>query len=183
LQEESLELRRRLGNKWQIANSLNNLGMIATDQDELDLARVSLEEAIGIQREIGDSSALATALHSLGNTLRAQHEYDRANTLYVESLQINRQLGDRWMIVQLLEDMGWIAALQAQHMRALSLVSAAAAARASLGSPLPPADQAKLDAALAPSRQALGELAQQAWEQGQALDLFAAVAEALEHPM
>jgi hypothetical protein len=84
------------------------------------------------------------------------------------------------MLIQLLEDVGWLAALQEQYAQALRLVGAAANARAELGSPLPPAEQAKLDAALAPARIALAEAAEPAWQQGQALDLLQAVAAALE---
>jgi predicted ATPase len=171
LQEESLSIRRGLGNPWMIANSLNNLGMFATDQGEYDLAGASLEEAIGLQRQIGDPSALATTLHTLANLRRMQGAYQPAMTLYQESLEINRRLGDRWMLVQLVEDVGWLMALLDEPSQALHLVGAATAARAEMSAPLPPGDQARLDAALAPARQVLGGQADAAWAEGAAVPL------------
>ncbi len=176
LQEESLAIRRGLGNPWMIANSLNNLGMFATDQQEYELAAASLEEALGLQRQIGDPSALATALHTLANLRRTKGEYPQALTLYRESLQINQRLGDRWMLIQLLEDVGWMLALQNRSDMALRLVAAAAAARITLGAPLPPADQERLDTALAPARRALGTAADATWSAGAALSLEQALA-------
>lgn len=70
--EQSLAIRRSLTNKWALANSLNNLGAILCELDELDQVRVYLEEAIGIQRVIGDPAAVALTLHSLANLERAR---------------------------------------------------------------------------------------------------------------
>jgi predicted ATPase/class 3 adenylate cyclase len=171
LQEESLAIRRGLGNPWMIANSLNNLGMFATDQGEYALAGACLEEAVGLQRQVGDPSALATTLHTLANLRRSQGLHAQALGLYQESLQINRRLGDSWMLVQLLEDVGWLMASLGEHERSLRFAGAAAAARAQLGTPLPPADQARLDAALAAAREALGAAAEAVWAEGAAIPL------------
>jgi len=171
LQEESLAIRRAMGNPWLIANSLNNLGMVATDQGEYELAGASLEEALQLHRQIGDPSALATALHTLANLWRTQGDHERALALYRESLEINRRLGDRWMLVQLLEDVGALLALRAEFAEALRLAGAAAAARVAMGAPLPPAEQARLEAALAPARAAAGAEAEAIWNVGAGLTL------------
>jgi predicted ATPase/class 3 adenylate cyclase len=176
LQEESLAIRRSLSNKWALSNSLNNLGAILCDLDELDLARVYLEEALGIQRAIGDPAALALTLHSLANLERTRGAYEPAFALYQESVTINLRIGDRWMSIQALEDLAWLMALLGEPERALRAAGAAVSARAAMGAPLPPADQAKLDAALAPARPALGDGAVVAWEAGQALTLEQAIA-------
>ena len=176
LQAESLAIRRTLGNRWMIANSLNNLGMFATDQQEYALADASLEEAIELQRQIGDPSALATTLHTLANLRRTEGAYPSALGSYQESLQINKRLGDRWMLTQLLEDVGWLLALVREPAAALRLTGAAAAARDQSGTPLPPSDQARLDAALAGARQALDpQTAAAAWAEGQAATLEAMI--------
>ena len=179
LQAESLTIRRTLGHKWALANSLNNLGTILIEQGELAQARVQLEEALNLQRELGDPAALALTLHSIADLERTSGAYATALTFYAESLTINVRVGDRWTAIQALEDVAWLAALQGEPERALRLAGAAAATRAAMGTPLPPGDQTRLDAALAPARQALAERAAPLWAEGQALSFEQAVALAL----
>jgi tetratricopeptide (TPR) repeat protein len=176
LQEESLAIRRALGNKWALANSLNNLGAILSDLEEFDQARAHLEEAIGIQRAIGDPAALALTLHSLANLERARGAYEAAFAQYQESVAINMRIGDRWTAIQGLEDAAWLMTLLGEAEMALRAAGAAASARATMGAPLPPAEQAKLDGALLAARNELGDAADAVWEAGQALSLEEAIA-------
>ena len=94
---------------------------------------------------------------------------------------IYREIGDRWALAYLLEDMGGLAALQEQADHALRLVGAAAALREAIGSPLSIAEKNKLEALLAPARQALAEAAQEAaLNAGHALSLTQAIEYALD---
>lgn len=176
LQRESLAIRRQLGNRWALGNSLNNMGSLLEDVGDLDGARAHLEEAIAIQREIGDQSAIALTLHSLGNLQRRRGDYSEALKLYRESCAINLRIGDRWTALMALEDIAmlWVQLDDAEG--ALQLAGAAARLREAMSAPLSPADQARLDAALASARAALGDAATGAWEAGRALDFEQAVA-------
>jgi hypothetical protein len=74
-----------------------------------------------------------------------------------------------------------VAAAQGQPARAAALCEAAAAARTTIGAPLPPAQRASYDATVAAAQAALGEDAfAAAWAAGQALPLEQASATALE---
>jgi hypothetical protein len=70
--------------------------------------------------------------------------------------------------------------MQGQARRALRLVSAAAALRETIGAPLSPPEQAKLDRLLEPIRQSLGDAAQTMRADGRAMSLEQAIEHALE---
>lgn len=177
---EALTIRRSIGHRWAIPNSLNNLGQLALLSNDYAQARIYLEEALTLQREIGVKSSIAHTALNLANVLRSLGDYAVARTVYQDSLLTFRDLGDRRMIAYLLEDVGGLLALDGGKERALRLAGAASVVREALNTPLSAADQRRLDAALAPARQALGEeAAAAAWEAGRALPLDSAIAEAL----
>ncbi len=179
LNEESLALRQEVGDKLAIANSLNNLGNVILSQGDYDQARTRLEAATVLRRAVGDRWAIANSLNNLGNVIRAQGDYPAAAALYRESLTINKTLGDQWAIAYLLEDIGSLAALEGQAERALHLVGAAETLRESIGAPLPPAEQEKLETTLAPARNALGDTAETILAEGRTLSLEQALEMAL----
>ena len=177
LAEQSLALRRELGDRWAIANSLNNLGVLLRDAGELARARALLEEALTLNRQVGDRWAIANTLSSLAEVALDQNDWLATLGFLRESLAINLELGDRTAVAFILECFAAVAAAQADGRRALRLVSAASALRQALGSPLSPAEQARLDHYLEPARRALPE-AEQAIivRQGSALGFEDAVA-------
>jgi class 3 adenylate cyclase/tetratricopeptide (TPR) repeat protein len=180
LNEECLALRTEIGDRWAIANSLNNLGNVILAQGDCDAARERLDRAVALYREVGDRWRIANALNNLGNVSRAQGDLDEARALYEESLTINSALGDGWAIAYLLEDIGVLSALRSQPARALRLTGAAAALREAINAPLPPADQEKLEANLAPARAALGDAAAEAVSEGGTMSMEDAVTYAQE---
>ncbi len=65
LHEESLAIKRELGDKQGIASSLNNLGNVADDQGDYANARSLHEESLAIKRELGDKRGIASSLNNL----------------------------------------------------------------------------------------------------------------------
>jgi hypothetical protein len=65
LSEESLALRRELGDKHGIAHSLGKLGRVASARDDYALATVLLEESLTLFRELGDKLGMAYGLEGL----------------------------------------------------------------------------------------------------------------------
>ena len=176
LHEESLAIRRGLGDPATIANSLNNLANVLLAETQAVEAQTLLEEAVDLMRQIGDRWGLANALNNLGNAARTLGDYARAQALYAESMTLTRTLGDRWALAYLLEDMGAVAALRGDGVRGFTLIGAAGALRTAIGAPLPPADQEKLTALLAPARATLGAAAAAAAARtGATLSLDAAI--------
>ncbi|MCL4264562.1 MAG: tetratricopeptide repeat protein [Anaerolineae bacterium] len=181
LYEESLAIRQEIGDKSAIANSLNNLGFLALNLGDLDMARQRLEEAVTLQREVGDRWALANSLNNLASVARDQRDYQRARELYRESLRINRELGDKGALAYLLEDICCLAAAENDPESAFRLYGAAAALRETIGAPLPPSYQQKMDELLAPVRAQLPEEKEETWmAAGRQLSLDEAIVYALQ---
>ena len=93
--EESLAIRRELGDKGGIAAALNDLGWVAWHRNDYTAARALSEESLAIWRELGDKEGIATSLNNLGLVAYFQGEYAAAHALYQESLALRRALGDK----------------------------------------------------------------------------------------
>ena len=71
--EESLAIRRELGDRRGIASSLTNLGDVAHEQGELRPTPARLvEEGLAIRRELGDRRGIAISLGILGSIAHNQ---------------------------------------------------------------------------------------------------------------
>jgi len=176
MNEESLTLFREIGDRWAVGQLLNNQACVFSDQGEYAEARSLLQESLMIRRELGDKAGLALSLNTLADVVIDEGEFAEALPLLDESLELNRELGDQTSIAYLIEDYGGIAAAEGEAEKALQLAGFAAALRESIGAPLPPLEQARVDRMIAPAREALLEaLATAAWEAGQSLELEGAI--------
>jgi tetratricopeptide (TPR) repeat protein len=110
--EESLAIRRELGDKQGIAASLSNLGVITTMQGDYAAARALYEESLAIRRETGydrsDKASMANLLHNLAELAELQDDYPSARTLYEESLALRREIGSKEGISHALRELGMI---------------------------------------------------------------------------
>ncbi|MFN2513389.1 MAG: protein kinase [Pyrinomonadaceae bacterium] len=70
--EEKLKLSRKLGDKWGVANSLNNLGIVALRQRDYDTAGSLYEESLTLWRELGNQSAVALLAKQFGECGRPE---------------------------------------------------------------------------------------------------------------
>jgi tetratricopeptide (TPR) repeat protein len=119
--QESLALRRELGDTWGIAASLNNLGLVAEEQGDYAAARALFEESLALERELGNTWGIAASLTNLGNVAYTQGDYTAARTLQEESLALKRELGDTWGTALVLSNLGKVAAEQGDYARACAL--------------------------------------------------------------
>ena len=76
LYEESLALRRQVGSKQSLADSLNNLGERLRTQGEYKKAKELLEESLLLYRESGYKQGLALPLINLAHLLSDQGDLD-----------------------------------------------------------------------------------------------------------
>jgi predicted ATPase/class 3 adenylate cyclase len=152
LNARALELRTQVGDRWAIGVSQNNLGMVCLLEGDHAAARDCFAEAMRLHREVGDLWMVAIAHNNLGNALRGLRELESAREHFAASLAAYRSWDDRWALAVLFEDLGALAAADAEPVAALELAGAADALREALGAPRSPAQEAQLQAALAPAR-------------------------------
>jgi tetratricopeptide (TPR) repeat protein len=90
--DESLAIRRDLGDIRGIASTLANLGDLALNGDRGQAAEY-LEESLRMRRSLGDSRGVATVLALLGGIAQSQGDGQRAETLYREGLELAGRVG------------------------------------------------------------------------------------------
>jgi tetratricopeptide (TPR) repeat protein len=126
LYEESLALFRELGNKWFVASSTCNLGLVAEEQG--DAAR-----ATALSRELGHKWWIAFSLTGLGHVASVQGDYARATALCEEGLALSREYGDRWLITLSLTGLGHAASLGGDTARGTALYGESLAVSREMG--------------------------------------------------
>jgi predicted ATPase/transcriptional regulator with XRE-family HTH domain len=93
--EESLELKRLVGDQAGIAAVLNSLGNVAVWQREFDDAIKVVEESLAIRQELNDSTGIAQCLLNLGNIYSMTDRYQKAIEVYSEGLAISERLNNK----------------------------------------------------------------------------------------
>ncbi len=170
LLEEGLALSSALGDKDSLAYVSALRGQIALRQGDLAAAHVLLEESVQLYRDVGSRHGTAEALSHLARVMAAQGDSAAAYKLYNDDLIIARELHNIWLIVHCLEGLARLAAGQGTFARAAQLWGEVEALRQSISTPLPAAERAEYDRAVAAARAHLGDIAFDAsWNQGRAL--------------
>ncbi|HZP81854.1 MAG TPA: tetratricopeptide repeat protein [Chthonomonadaceae bacterium] len=116
--EERLAIQRQSGDKRQISNALNNLGLSLFHQRRFAEARPLLEESLALKRELDDRRGIAMSVGNLGMIASEQGDQERARRLHEECLQICRELGDQQSIAWTVHNLGNVAYLQGEMAQA-----------------------------------------------------------------
>ena len=90
--QQALDIRRRLGQKKGIADSLSMIALTYDGLGKSDLALKNYDEALHIYRDIGDKQDTGGVLLNLGQFYDDRGKYDEALKLLQESLQIQTDL-------------------------------------------------------------------------------------------
>src|SRR5262249_11427118 len=112
--QESLEIRRELGDQQGIAASLHGLGDVATAQGRLDDARSLHRESLAIRQALGDKGGIADGLESLAGVAAVQEYGQEAARLFSAAAALREELGAPLPLAE-----------QAEHERQVASVRAA----------------------------------------------------------
>ncbi|MGZ9222733.1 MAG: tetratricopeptide repeat protein, partial [Anaerolineales bacterium] len=93
LMEESLELRRQLGNKWGVGVSLGMLGWVAMRERDWHRAVARLRESLEVRQEIGDRGGIAWCLERLAGVAMAQGQAEKAVRLFGAAAALRESIG------------------------------------------------------------------------------------------
>jgi predicted ATPase/class 3 adenylate cyclase/Tfp pilus assembly protein PilF len=131
--EESLVIRRALGDERGIADSLHNLGRVDHELGNYDAARGLYRESLEIRRRLADGNRIASSLHSLGELAFDEGKLETARALYEESLEIRRGLDDPPAVADSLNCLGIVAYMQGDLTLARALYQESLEIRRRLG--------------------------------------------------
>ena len=92
--QESLELCRRVGDRWRVATAMLNLGQANVALGDYEQAKVVYRESLALVRELGNRRVVARYLACLGYVYYLQADYQPAEALFQEALDLSRQIGD-----------------------------------------------------------------------------------------
>ncbi len=180
LYADSFEIFSEIGDRTGAAWSVDHQGDAARAQGDAAAARSLYEESLMAFRELGDRWGIASSLADLGSLACEQKDYVVAHSFHSESIKIFQELDHKRGIARLLECFASSAAAQLKPERALRLAGAASALRRTLGAPLPPSEQARLESSLESARRMLADSAgAEAWTEGWITPLEKAIRDAL----
>lgn len=133
LYEESLAIRKTLGDRRGIADSLGNLGNLADDEGDYATALSLYKECLAIQREMGDKPGLAATLNNMGLVAHYQGDYPTAQSLFEQALAANKELGHKFGIAVVLSNLGMVVDAQGDYDTGRSHYEESLALRRELG--------------------------------------------------
>jgi tetratricopeptide (TPR) repeat protein len=93
--QQSLEIKRDIGDRGGEAGSIGNLGVAYTSLGQYQRAIDFHQQSLEIERDIGDRGGEAASLGNLGNAYYSLGQYQRAIDFHQQSLEIKRDIGDR----------------------------------------------------------------------------------------
>jgi predicted ATPase/DNA-binding SARP family transcriptional activator len=178
--QESLEIRRRLGNQHEISASLSNLGEVVRLQGDYKRAAELYEEAIVIAEQHGVVAYAAEARNNLGYTVYHLGDYERALNLFAKGIAQLQTLGIKQSMLAGLAGIGCVWAACGQVGEATRVFSVVDRELAYSGLSLVLTDRADYNAGVERVRacQSAAMFAS-AWARGRALSLPEALAYAL----
>jgi predicted ATPase/class 3 adenylate cyclase len=173
---ESLALRRKLGDRLNVADSLNNLGYCESTNGQAQLAEEHLQEGLRLAGEIGDLRHIALILGNLGNVSLFSGDYAAAIERYRECLRSCQHIGDTRVSLEAMRGIAAAAAVEGNSGRAATLCGAIDALHRKSGGTPSSAEVAMEAKLIAPVRERVGT---EDWDAaaatGAGLDIDAAI--------
>ena len=179
--KESLAISREWGSASILRSCLNSLALAFLLQRDLERAAALAEESAALSQEAGDMTLLPLPLTWLGWVALLRGDLKRAKALHKESLALSEERGAfRQLTLILLEGLACGAGAEGDAERVARLFGATEALREAVGFPLEPALRSLEEPYLVGARAQLEESAwTEAWEEGRAMSVEAAVEYAL----
>lgn len=109
---EALAIRIRARDRFGIASSLNNLGMVLTELGDWPEAERLYRRSLRAYERIGEQARLAAVRNNLGDLATRRGELAEAERHHRDALEVREKLGDRFGIGASRCALGWVLALK-----------------------------------------------------------------------
>jgi predicted ATPase/DNA-binding CsgD family transcriptional regulator len=164
---EAFAIRSRLGDRWGMASSLNNLALATYDAGDLEVAEAMMREACSLTDALGDGHMRANALDSLGRIVMERGKYQEADRYHRECLALAGELGDKVGVADGLDGLTQVAAALGDPRRTLTLAGAADTLHDRIGYQPPAPWRRRVQRSIDGARALLpAEDALEAWDRG-----------------
>lgn len=137
LYEESLDLLRETGDRWEQARVLDRLAILTLRLTDFDATQRYSEALLRIGEGLGDLHAIAYALRGLSNNALYQGRLEEATHLAREGLAVRRELGDPLELVEGLQTLALRYVAAGRVEQALPLYDESVTIMDRLGLPAP----------------------------------------------
>lgn len=121
--EEALSIGRELGDPWNIATALRNLGLHASIHGNYEQAQTLLEQSLQIWQEMGPEGGLGSSwtLIFLGEVALHQEQPERARLLLENANTILREIGDHNFLAYSIRNLSQLAWREGNYENATDL--------------------------------------------------------------
>ncbi|MBB4892035.1 putative ATPase [Streptomyces olivoverticillatus] len=157
LHERARKLAAEQGYKFGEIHAELGLALGARREGDLDTAEAVLHRIRAWYAEVSTEAGNALVLAELGFTAELRGDAETARAHHLDALAAARPLGDPRAVALPLEGLAGAELLAGDAERAARLLGTAAAARASVGVPLPPPERGDVDRITAGAKRVLGD--------------------------
>ncbi|MCI5139025.1 MAG: tetratricopeptide repeat protein, partial [Candidatus Electrothrix sp. AR1] len=95
LLEQSLVIRREIGDRAREGDTLSNIGVVYHDKGDYDTALKYLKQSLNIRREIGDRTGEDCTLDNISHIYREWGNHDKILNYLKQNLAFYRKIGDK----------------------------------------------------------------------------------------
>jgi non-specific serine/threonine protein kinase len=122
LLSKALEMHRRLGDRWEEGQMLCCLGIVASQENQLDAAAGFYAEARSVWQRLGDHK-YSQAQNNLAWVALRRGDMETARAYFEASLRVQEECGDRWAMAWTLVGLGTTAAKEGAFARSRALLA------------------------------------------------------------
>jgi len=133
--EQVIQLLNQMGDTFQLADVLNNIGMTYQAQGNLEQALEYHERALTMRKQIGRPAGIAQSLHNIGLVHQTQGNLEQALKYYKRARILFEQVGDPADIASSLNCIGSIYSSKGKLKQALTHFKKALAYDEQVGNP------------------------------------------------
>ena len=133
LYEQSLAIRKEIGDRAGEGTTLNNISQIYHDRSDYATALTYLEQSLAIRKEIGGRAGEGTTLNNISQIYHDRGEYDTALKYLEQSLDITQEIGDKSQEGTTLSNIGAIHHAKGDYDKALKYLEQSLRIRQEIG--------------------------------------------------
>ncbi|MEW6496757.1 MAG: tetratricopeptide repeat protein, partial [Cyanobacteriota bacterium] len=130
--QQALTIYEAIGERANIAVSLNNIGEAYRQLGQYSQALESYQQALTIRQDLGDRKGEGRTLNSIGLLYQSQGQYFQALDFYQQALKVIRELNNRIDEGTILNNIGGIYRQLGEHTKALEFYQQSLAIRKEL---------------------------------------------------